>query len=288
MEKKWTAVIKPKKKAFELNLKETFKYRDLIWLFVTRDFKTRYKQTILGPLWFVIQPLMASVIHTLVFGTIAGLSVDGVPKFLFYLAGSITWGLFSGALTATSNTFVANAGVFGKVYFPRLVTPIATSITQVFNFIIQFAIFGICSLVFFFIPGETFTVTWVAALTPILIVQLALLGLGFGIIISSLTTKYRDLQVLVGFGVQLWMYITPVVYSSNTLLEEGTHAITKLYVGTMLNPVSPIVELFKYGWLGAGSTPWLFWGISWVTTIVVLLVGIVIFNKIEKNFMDTV
>lgn len=282
MEKKWTAVIKPKKKVFDLNLKETFKYRDLIWLFVTRDFKTRYKQTILGPLWFVIQPLMASVIHTLVFGQIAGLKTDGVPQFLFYLAGSISWGLFSGALTATSNTFVANAGVFGKVYFPRLTTPISTAITQIFNFLIQFGIFGVCMLVFAFIPGQNFTVTWVAALTPLLIVQLALLGLGFGIIISSLTTKYRDLQVLVGFGVQLWMYITPVVYSSNTI-GNG-----KLYTLTMINPVSPIVELFKYGWLGAGSTPWLYWGISWIATIAVLLLGIVIFNKIEKNFMDTV
>ena len=200
---------------------------------------------------------------------------------MFYLAGSITWGLFSGALTATSNTFVANAGVFGKVYFPRLTTPISTAITQVFNFLIQFGIFGISMLIFAFIPGQNFTVTWVAVLTPLLIVQLALLGLGFGIIISSLTTKYRDLQVLVGFGVSLWMYLTPVVYSSNTI--SG-----KLYILTMLNPVSPILELFKYGWLGAGATPWLYWGISWITTFAVLLLGIVIFNKIEKNFMDTV
>ena len=284
MEKKWTAVIKPKKKALDLNLKETFKYRDLIWLFVARDFKTRYKQTILGPLWFVIQPLMASVIHTLVFGTIAGLSTDGVPQFLFYLAGSITWGLFSGALTATSNTFVANAGVFGKVYFPRLTTPIATSITQIFNFVIQFAIFGGTALVFAFLPDQNFQVTWVAALTPILIIQLAILGLGFGIIISSLTTKYRDLQVLVGFGVQLWMYITPVVYSSREVLGR------KLYHWMMVNPVTPIIELFKYGWLGAGYTNmlWIYWGISWATTFVVLFLGVLIFNKIEKNFMDTV
>ena len=282
MEKKWTAVIEPKRKWFDLNLKETLKYRDLIWLFVTRDFKTRYKQTVLGPLWFVIQPLMASVIHTLVFGQIAGLSTDGVPQFLFYLAGSIAWGLFSGCLVATSNTFVANAGVFGKVYFPRLTTPIATVITQAFNFLIQFGIFGITALVFVFIPGQNFQVTWVAALTPLLIVQLCMLGLGFGIIISSLTTKYRDLQVLVGFGVSLWMYITPIVYSSRELLGR------KLYVAMMLNPISPIVELFKYGWLGAGTTPWLYWGISWVTTLAVLFLGIVIFNRIEKNFMDTV
>lgn len=280
MEKKWTAIIKPKKKMLDLNMKEVFKYRDLIGLFVSRDIKTRYKQTILGPIWFVIQPLLSSVIHTLVFGTIAGLSTDGVPQYLFYLAGSISWGLFSGALTATSNTFVGNAGVFGKVYFPRLTTPIATSITQIFNFSIQFGIFLLMSLVFF-LTGQSFQITWAACLTPLLIIQLALLGLGFGIIISSLTTKYRDLQVLVGFGVQLWMYITPVVYSSNTI--SG-----KLYVLMMLNPVSPIIELFKYGWLGAGSTPWFYWGISWIVTFAVLFLGIIIFNKIEKNFMDTV
>ena len=281
MEKKWTAVIKPKKKLFDLNLKEVYKYRDLIWLFVKRDFKTRYKQTILGPLWFVIQPLLSSVIHTLVFGTIAGLSTDGVPQYLFYLAGSISWGLFSGCLTSTSNTFVSNANVFGKVYFPRLTTPIATVITQSFNFLIQFGIFLLMSLVFF-LSGQSFQITWAAALLPVLMLQMALLGMGFGIIISSLTTKYRDLQVLVGFGVQLWMYITPIVYSSNELVGR------KLYTLMMLNPVSPIVELFKYGWLGAGTTPWLFWGISWAVTIFVLFLGIVIFNKIEKNFMDTV
>ena len=280
MEKKWTAIIKPKKKMLDLNMKEIFKYRDLIGLFVSRDIKTRYKQTILGPIWFVIQPLLSSIIHTLVFGTIAGLSTDGVPQYLFYLAGSISWGLFSGAITATSNTFVGNAAIFGKVYFPRLTTPIATSITQIFNFSIQFGIFLLMSLVFF-LTGQSFQITWAACLTPLLIIQLALLGLGFGIIISSLTTKYRDLQVLVGFGVQLWMYITPVVYSSNTI--SG-----KLYIAMMLNPVSPIVELFKYGWLGAGSTPWMYWGISWIVTFVVLFLGIIIFNKIEKNFMDTV
>ncbi len=282
MQKQWTAVIKPKKKLLDLNLKETFKYRDLIWLFVTRDIKTRYKQTILGPLWFVIQPLMASVIHTLVFGNIAGLSTDGVPQFLFYLAGSITWALFSGALTATSNTFVGNAHVFGKVYFPRLTTPIATSLTQIFNFLIQFAIFGVTAIVFAFLPDQPgFKVTWVAALTPLLLIQLSVLGLGIGIIISSLTTKYRDLQVLVGFGVSLLMYLTPVVYSANTV--GG-----KLYIALMLNPVSPAIELFRYGWLGAGSTPWMYWGISWITTLVVLFIGIILFNKIEKNFMDTV
>jgi len=284
MEKKWTAVIKPKKKLLELNLKEVFKYRDLIDLTVKRNFKTRYKQTVLGPLWFVIQPLMSSVIHTLVFGTIAGLSTDGVPQFLFYLLGSISWGLFSGCLTSTSNTFVGNAGIFGKVYFPRLVTPIATVITQMFNFLIQFAIFLGMSLIFF-LSGQTFQITWVAILTPVLMLQMALLGMGFGIIISSLTTKYRDLQVLVGFGMSLWMYLTPVIYSASAATDNLGPTLGKLI---MINPVSPVMELFKFGWLGAGSTPWLYWGISWIFTIVVLFLGIIIFNKIEKNFMDTV
>lgn len=284
MEKKWTAVIKPKKKLLDINLKEVFQYRDLIDLTVRRNFKTRYKQTILGPLWFVIQPLMSSVIHTLVFGQIAGLSTDGVPQFLFYLAGSISWGLFSGALTATSNTFVGNAGVFGKVYFPRLTTPIATSITQIFNFLIQFGIFLLMSLIFF-LSGETFRITWVAFLTPLLIIQLALLGLGFGIIISSLTTKYRDLQLFVGFGMSLWMYITPVIYSAS---EATTRLGSKFGSLIMINPVTPVVEMFKYAWLGAGSLPWIYWGISWIVTFVVLFVGIIIFNRIEKNFMDTV
>ncbi|MBQ7172537.1 MAG: ABC transporter permease [Clostridia bacterium] len=281
MEKQWTAVIKPKKKLLDLNLKETFKYRDLIWLFVVRNIKTRYKQTVLGPLWFVIQPLMSSVIHTLVFGTIAGLSTDGVPQFLFYLIGSVTWALFSGCLTGNSNTFVGNAHVFGKVYFPRLTSPISTAITQMFNFVIQFAIYLVMSLIFF-LKGEVFQITWVAALLPLLVIQLSLLGTGLGIIISSLTTKYRDLQVLVGFGVQLFMYVSPVVYSANELLGR------KLYIAFMLNPVSPVIELFRYGWLGAGSTPWMYWGISWVTTVVIFLLGVVMFNRVEKNFMDTV
>lgn len=281
MAKQWTAVITPKRKLLDLNLKEVWRYRDLIALNVSRDFKTRYKQTVLGPLWFIIQPLLSSVVHTLVFGTIAGLSTDGVPQFLFYLIGSIYWGVFAGCLTATSNTFVGNAAIFGKVYFPRLVTPISTSVTQMGNFIIQFALYLIISLVVF-LSGGLFKVTWVAALTPIIVIQMALLGLGLGIIISSLTTKYRDLQVLVGFGVSLFMYITPVVYSANSV---GTG---KLYTALMLNPISPIIELSRYGWLGAGSTPWGYWGISWIVTAIVVFVGIVIFNKIEKNFMDTV
>ena len=281
MSKQWTAVITPKRKMFDLNLREVWKYRDLVMLFVRRDFKTRYKQTVLGPLWFVIQPLMASGIHTIVFGNIAGLSTDGAPQFLFYMLGSVVWGLFASGVGATSSTFVGNAHVFGKVYFPRLTTPIANVITQILNFFIQFALYLLLAAVFFW-RGETFQITWVAFLTPLLVIQLGLLGMGFGIIISSLTTKYRDLQLFVGFGISLWMYLSPVIYGARSVQNSG------FYTAFMLNPVTPSIELFRYGWLGAGSTPWVFWGISWAVTMFVVIIGIVIFNKIEKNFMDTV
>ena len=278
---KFSVRIKPKNKLFSLNLKETWAYRDLIWLFVQRDFKTRYKQTILGPLWFIIQPLFSTIVFTLVFGKIAGLSTDGTPSFLFYLAGNIPWLYFSTCLTNTSNTFVANSNVFGKVYFPRLTMPISTVITCMLNFLIQFALFLIV-WVCFFATGANVHINWAAALLPILIVQMALLGMGFGIIISSLTTKYRDLQVLVSFGVQLWMYLTPVVYAASSL-GNGL-----FYKAVMCNPMSPIIEIMRFGWLGSGSIPWLSWGISWLVTLAVLFLGIVIFNRVEKNFMDTV
>lgn len=280
MEKKWTTVIEPQNRLLDIKLKEVWKYRDLIWLFVQRDFKTRYKQTILGPLWFIIQPLFTTVIYTFVFGNLAGLSTDGLPQFLFYMSGNVPWLYFSTCLTSTSSTFTGNAGIFGKVYFPRLTTPIATVITSMINFIIQFAMF-IFFEVYFLIKGADIQITYVAVLTPVLIFQLALLGMGFGIIISSLTTKYRDLQVLVGFGVSLWMYATPVVYAVSSLSP-------KAYAILMLNPVAPIIEMMRYGWLGAGTVSYLYWGISWITTIVVVILGIIIFNKVEKTFMDTV
>ena len=280
MEKKWTAVIEPQNKLLDLKLKEVWKYKDLIWLFVQRDFKTKYKQTVLGPLWFIIQPLFTTIVQTFVFGNIAGLPTDGVPQFLFYMAGNVPWLYFSTCLTSTSNTFVTNAGVFGKVYFPRLTTPISIVISSILNFFIQFVMF-LGFLVYFFVQGSGIQVTWVAALTPLFIIEMALLGMGFGIIISSLTTKYRDLQVLVSFGVSLWMYATPVIYAASSLSP-------KMYSVIMLNPMSPIVELMRYGWLGSGTTPWFFWGISWVVTFVVLFLGIIMFNKVEKTFMDTV
>lgn len=280
MEKKWTTIIEPKRKLLDLRLKELWQYRDLIWLFIKRDFSTKYKQTVLGPLWFIIQPLFTTLMQTLVFGNIAGLPTDGLPQFLFYMAGNVPWLYFSLCLTATSNTFVGNAGVFGKVYFPRLTTPIAAVISSGLNLIVQFVMF-LGFFLYFFLSGADIRITWVAALTPLLVIQMAMLGLGFGIIISSLTTKYRDLQVLVGFGVSLWMYATPVIYSASTLSP-------KMFGIIMLNPMSPIIELMRYGWLGAGTTPFLYWGLSWITTFVVLFIGVVIFNKVEKNFMDTV
>lgn len=279
-EKKWTTVIKPHDKLLNLKLKEVWQYRDLIVLFVLRDFKTRYKQTILGPLWFIIQPLFTTVIYTFVFGNLAGLSTDGLPQFLFYMAGNLPWLYFSSCLTSTSNTFVSNAGVFGKVYFPRLTTPIAAVISSMINFLIQFFLFLIF-VIYYIGTGANIHITWVALLTPVLIVQMALLGMGFGIIISSLTTKYRDLQVLVSFGVSLWMYATPVVYSTSSLSAN-------IYSIIMLNPIAPIIELFRSGWLGAGEISFMYWGISWITTFVVVFIGIVMFNKVEKNFMDTI
>lgn len=281
---KFQTVITSKRSWFTLNFKEVWKYRDLILLFVQRNFKTRYKQTILGPLFFVIQPIFSTVVHSLIFGGLAGLSPDGVPTFLFYFLSNITWQCFSGALTGTSNTFTGNAGIFGKVYFPRLVTPISTIITNVLNLMIQFALFLILWVIFYFTQGGVH-LTWIAALFPVLVIQLSLLGMGFGIIISSMTTKYRDLQVFLGFGVQLLMYLTPVVYTATELTKLAGDTFFTI---VMLNPVSPIMELMRYGWLGSGSLPWLWWGISWAVTVVVVLLGIMIFNKVEKNFMDTV
>lgn len=281
MEKKWTAVLEPKKSALDLNLKEVWQYRDLIWLFVKRDFSTRYKQTILGPLWYIIQPLFTTLIQTFVFGNIANLSTDGLPTFLFYMAGNVPWLYFSTCLTSTSNTFVSNAGIFGKVYFPRLTSPIATVISSVLNFIVQFLMFLGFSAFFLFFTGADIHVTWVAALTPLFVVQMALLGMGMGVIISSLTTKYRDLQVLVSFGVSLLMYITPVIFAGSSMSPV-------MYNLIMLNPISPVIELMRYGWLGSGTIPLLFWGISWIVTFIVLFIGIILFNRVERTFMDTV
>lgn len=276
----WTTIIKPKTGWFDINLKELLQYKDLITMFVKRDFKTLYKQTILGPLWIIINPLLTTLMFTIVFGNIANISTDGMPQIVFYMLGTTVWTYFSTCLTKTSTTFTGNAAIFGKVYFPRLVTPISTVISGLINFAVQFVMF-LGFAIYYYISGAPIHPNIYILITPLLLVQLACLSLGFGIIISSLTTKYRDLAVLVTFGVQLWMYATPVVYPASQI--GG-----KLKTLMMLNPVSPIVESFRYAFLGSGSIPWNYLGISVVTTLVVLFIGVVLFSRVEKTFMDTV
>lgn len=276
----WTTIIKPKTGWFDINLKELVQYKDLIAMFVKRDFKTMYKQTILGPLWIIINPLMTTLMYTIVFGNIANISTDGMPQIVFYMLGTTVWTYFSSCLTKTSSTFTGNAAIFGKVYFPRLVTPISTVISGLINFGVQFLMF-LGFMAYFMIKGSQIEPNLWILITPLLLVELAALALGFGIIISSMTTKYRDLAVLVTFGVQLWMYATPVVYPASQI--GG-----KLKTLMMLNPVSPIVESFRYAFLGSGSIPWNYLGISVVTTLVVLFAGVVLFSRVEKTFMDTV
>lgn len=280
MEEKWTTVLKPKTKGIELNLKELFSYRDLIFLFVKRNYVTKYKQTILGPLWLLISPLMTTLMYALVFGNIAGISTEGAPQLAFYLAGNVIWTYFSTCVQQTSNTFVSNAGVFGKVYFPRMVVPIATVITGLLDFLVQFVLLIIILCVYSLTGTQINISPWVL-LTPFLVLELALLGMGVGIIVSSLTTKYRDLTILVGFGVQLWMYASPVVYSINQIPEQ----YHMLY---FLNPVAPIITIFRYAFLGIGYVPLDAWGCSWITTVVIIGIGMILFSKIEKTFMDTV
>ena len=284
-EQKFTTVIVPKTGWFDIDLKEIVKYRDLIFLFVKRNFISRYKQTILGPLWAIIQPLLTTVVFTLVFGNIAGLAPGGVPSFIFYLSGNIVWAYFSGCLGTTANTFVANSGTMGKVYYPRLVMPISTVFSELINFAIQYS-FMLVFLVYFAVTKQGVHPNWWMLMTPLLILQLAMLGLGFGIIISSLTTKYRDLAMLVGFGTQLWMYATPIAYD---MFSFGAFAPGgRFHWLYMCNPVTPVVNLFRYGYLGIGHMEWQYYFIGWGTTLVVLFFGVLLFSHVEKTFMDTV
>ena len=288
-EEKWDIVIKPKDKLFSVDFKELWAYRDLCSLFVKRNIITRYKQTILGPAWFVIQPALTVIMYMVVFGGIAGIPTDGVPRPLFYLAGTAMWNYFSTCLTSTSNTFVSNAGIFGKVYFPRLVMPVASVISNLLTFAIQFGFFVVVYIVYAFVDSSCNAhLTWYALLLPVLIMMLAGLALGFGTIFSSLTTKYRDLQVLLSFLVQLWMYATPIVYP---LSQTGSMRFMGVPVHTFmcLNPVTPIIETFKYGFLGCGEfVGWRWLIYSFVFMCLLLSVGVVIFNKVQKSFMDTV
>ena len=268
-------------KWFDLKLKEVWQYRDLIWLFTKRSFVLKYKQTVLGPAWLFLNPIMTSLIYTFVFGGIAGIDTDGVPQILFYLGGNAIWTFFSTCLTSNANAFVANSNVFGKVYFPRITTPISNVLSSVVQFGIQM-ILVLVFLVYYVATGAVHP-NWLALLAvPFVLLNLGIMGLGCGIIISSLTTKYRDLSILVSFGVSLWMYATPIVYPISQIDNELFRTIL------MINPATAPIELFRYALLGEGviSIPSLVF--SWVFTIAVAVLGIMVFNKVEKTFMDTV
>lgn len=285
MSQNWTTIVKSSNSAFDMDIKGLAKCKDLIFLLVRRTFVAKYKQTVLGPAWAVIQPFFTTVVYSVFFGNIAGLGASGVPNFIFYLAGTIVWTLFANCLTETSNTFTGNSAILGKVYFPRLVMPIATSISQFISFFIQFA-FMLCFLVYYLITDAGVAPNLYILMTPVLLIQLAVLGMGFGMIISSLTTKYRDLAMVVSFGVSLWSYCSPVAYDmfSRSQLAAGT----LLYNIYMLNPVTPVINVFRYAFLGTGEIDWLFYGISIVTTVLVAFLGAMMFSKSEKTFMDTV
>lgn len=286
-EQEWTTVIKPKNKLFQVNLKEIWQYRDLLTLFVKRDIKVQYKQTILGPLWWLIQPAFTVIMYMVVFGGIAGIPTDGVPQPLFYLAGICMWQYFADCLNKTSNTFVSNAGVFGKVYFPRLISPLSNVISNFVRLGIQLFLF-LLVYVYYLISGVSVSPNVYLLLFPILVVMLAGISLGFGILFSSMTTKYRDLQILLTFFVQLWMYATPVVYPLSQVKGKMMMGVD-VYNVMCLNPLTPIVETFKYSALGAGEfIGWGWLAYSFCFMILLLLSGIVIFNRVQKSFMDTV
>ncbi len=284
----WTTVIKPKDKLVAVDLKELWRYRDLFTLFVKRNITTQYKQTILGPAWFVIQPIMTVVMYMVVFGGIAGIGTDGIPQPLFYLAGTCMWQYFADCLGKTSTTFVANSGIFGKVYFPRLVTPLANVTSNLLRFGIQFALFIIVYIIYAIIGDCAASPNWYMLLFPIMVVMMAGLALGIGLLISSMTTKYHDLTILFSFLVSLWMYATPIVYPLSLVKGRVTAGID-MYTLMRLNPVTPVLETFKYGALSAGE--FIGWGwllYSFAVMVLLLFFGMLVFNKTQKSFMDTV
>lgn len=277
----WTIEIKPRKKWLDVDIKGIWRYRDLLYMYVKRDIVTVYKQTILGPLWFLIQPIFTTVMYMFVFGGLAGISTDGAPQPLFYLSGIMLWNYFSEAFKVSSNVFVTNANVFGKVYFPRLVVPISKVFSNLLRFAIQLGLFAVIYLFFYF--GEAaIHPNWYVLLTPLFVVILAGLGLGFGILVSSMTTKYRDMSILFTFIVQLWMYGTPIVYPLS-MVPEGT-----LRTFILLNPMTPVVEAFKFATLGQGYFSWWALAYSFAFMSLLLVLGVVVFNKVQRSFMDTV
>ena len=282
-QKEWDIIIQPNSKLFNLNLKEVWRYKDLLNMYVKRDIVTLYKQTILGPLWYLIQPLTTTIMFMFVFGGIAGISTDGLPQPLFYMAGILCWNYFSECLTRCADTFNANQNVFGKVYFPRLVVPLSIAISSLLKMAIQFALF-IAIYLFYIFQGYSPQVTWYILLFPLLIILLAGLGLGFGLLISSMTTKYRDLKFLVSFGVQLWMYITPVIYPLSVLKNNYPQYVWAI----VINPLTAVIETFKIGFLGQGTFSWTYLIYSIIFTIFIMTWGIVTFNKVQRSFMDTI
>lgn len=276
---KFQTVIIPKTGWFDIDIKEVWRYRDLISLFVRRNFVSNYKQTILGPAWAVIQPLLTTIVFNIVFGSLAGLAAEGVPSFLFYLSGTVLWTYFANCFTQTASTFTTNSAILGKVYFPRIVMPISTVLTNLISLAIQFIMFLVV-LLYYFVKGEV-QINGLVLLLPLLILQMAMLGLGTGIIVSALTTKYRDLQMLIAFGVQLWMYATPVAYDIGIIPEK----YMKLY---MLNPMTSIINIFRKAFFNLGNFELNYYLLSWGITLVILFIGIILFNRVEKTFMDTV
>lgn len=276
-------IIVPKKNLFDVNLKEIWQYRDLLFLFVKRDFVATYKQTVLGPLWFIIQPIFTTLIFTLIFGKLASIPTDNLPPVLFYMCGITCWNYFSESLTKTSNTFTSNANIFGKVYFPRLIIPLSVIISNLIKFVIQGFIF-LLFLLYYYYQGATVNPNLTILILPVLLCLMAGLGLGFGILISSLTTKYRDFQFLVVFGVQLFMYATPVVYPLSLAKEKlGVYSWV-----AFANPMSSIIEAMKFSFLGQGEFSFYHLAYSFIFMIILLFIGIITFNKVEQTFMDTV
>ncbi|SFQ62214.1 ABC transporter permease [Hymenobacter arizonensis] len=277
----WTEVIEPRTNLLDLRLGDVWRYRDLVMMFVRRDFISTYKQTVLGPIWFFIQPLLTTLTFIIIFGQVAKLSTDGLPQIVFYLAGVTVWNYFSQTLTAISTVFVTNAAIFGKVYFPRLTMPVSIVLANIVRFLIQFGLFLGVWLYYILRGDSTINPNWLIVLTPVLLAMMGLMSLGLGMIFSSLTTKYRDLSMLLTFGVQLLMYATPVIYPLSSIPEEYRWLV-------LANPMSSIVETFRYAFLGSGSFNWVYLGYSALFTVVILLAGTIIFNKVEKSFTDTV
>lgn len=277
---RWTTVIRPERRWLDVDIREVWRYRDLYLMYIKRDFVTVYKQTVLGPLWFIIQPLFTTLIYMFVFGSLAGISTDGVPQPLFYMSGVMLWNYFCESFTACSNVFTANAGIFGKVYFPRLIVPLAGITSNLIKMGVQLALF-VSMYVWFALHGASVGVTWALCLFPLIVVMLAFHAMSLGLMVSAMTSKYRDLKILVAFGLQLFMYATPVVYPLSAMPEKYKPLIE-------LNPLTPLFEAFKYGAMGCGSLDWAALLYSVIFMSVMMFFSVLVFNRVERNFMDTV